>query len=539
MHSIKSYPLTALALLGALPLSWSGAQATQVQLGAKPPLRIAIIGAGAGGSSAAFWIQKAKERHGMDVQVDVFERLTRVGGRATTVHPYDDTSLPPQELGASIFVPENKNLFRAAREFGLDLVDLFDEDDITLWDGDQVLLSYTGGWWDNLKILWRYGYRSPSRSQTLTQQMIDRVLTMYTPTLPRWTSIQGLVKDLGFTNYTAQSGLDVFTSHGVSQKFAEEMIEAATRVNYAQDITTIHGVGAGVSMVASGAAQVSGGNYRIFEEFIKRSGAKLHLNTTVSGLQKTISASTGRQAWTLSGGSHIPSTAYDHVILAAPFAFSGITLEDSTALLPKVEYVRLHVTLVSTTSPTARPERFGLQPGTHVGKFILTTKNRRDTGSSSSVCDTPTSDPAVGPGCKQNLESKPDFNSISLHQTFERNGRKEYIWKVFSMDRKNDEWLEDVFGEGTVGWTYRKVWYSYPILHPAKAFPPLKADEGLWYVNSMEPFISTMETETLSSRNIVDNLLQESFGHGICPSSSSPDGWGYTIEDEKIYGWDC
>ena len=43
--------------------------------------RIAIIGAGAGGSSAAFWISKAKERHGLDVAIDIFERRDYVGGR--------------------------------------------------------------------------------------------------------------------------------------------------------------------------------------------------------------------------------------------------------------------------------------------------------------------------------------------------------------------------------------------------------------------------------------------------------------------------
>lgn len=48
-----------------------------------------------------------------------------------------------------------------------------------------------------------------------------------------------------------------------------------------------------------------------------------------------------------------------------------------------------------------------------------------------------------------------------------------------------------------------------------------------------------METETISSRNVVDNLLQEAFGHGICPQGTSPDGWGTKIEDKKIYGWDC
>lgn len=51
----------------------------QGQLEVSP--RIAIIGAGAGGSSAAFWISKAKERYGINVEIDVYERSDYVGGR--------------------------------------------------------------------------------------------------------------------------------------------------------------------------------------------------------------------------------------------------------------------------------------------------------------------------------------------------------------------------------------------------------------------------------------------------------------------------
>lgn len=43
--------------------------------------RIAIIGAGAGGSSAAFWISKAKQRFGIDVEIDVYEKQGYIGGR--------------------------------------------------------------------------------------------------------------------------------------------------------------------------------------------------------------------------------------------------------------------------------------------------------------------------------------------------------------------------------------------------------------------------------------------------------------------------
>ena len=45
------------------------------------PNRIAIIGAGAAGSSAAFWIAKAKERYGLDVEVDVYDKNSYIGGR--------------------------------------------------------------------------------------------------------------------------------------------------------------------------------------------------------------------------------------------------------------------------------------------------------------------------------------------------------------------------------------------------------------------------------------------------------------------------
>jgi len=51
-------------------------------------------------------------------------------------------------------------------------------------------------------------------------------------------------------------------------------------------------------------------------------------------------------------------------------------------------------------------------------------------------------------------------------------------------------------------------------------------------------FISTMETEIISSRNIVDELLQEEFDASICtltpPDSSTP-----RDDSSFVYGWDC
>lgn len=104
--------------------------------------RIAIIGAGAGGSSAAFWIAATKERFGLDVEVDVYEKESYVGGRSTIVYPYNDTTLPPVELGGSIFVKANKNMWRASEEFNLTRRN-FDDPNSTMgvWDGSSMLFS--------------------------------------------------------------------------------------------------------------------------------------------------------------------------------------------------------------------------------------------------------------------------------------------------------------------------------------------------------------------------------------------------------------
>jgi prenylcysteine oxidase/farnesylcysteine lyase len=43
--------------------------------------RIAIIGAGAGGSSAAYWLSKARDRNGVNFEIDIYESKGYIGGR--------------------------------------------------------------------------------------------------------------------------------------------------------------------------------------------------------------------------------------------------------------------------------------------------------------------------------------------------------------------------------------------------------------------------------------------------------------------------
>ncbi len=56
------------------------------------------------------------------------------------MQPYDDPELDPIELGASIFVKANKNLWRATEEFGFERKDFDEGDTLGIWDGAEFRL---------------------------------------------------------------------------------------------------------------------------------------------------------------------------------------------------------------------------------------------------------------------------------------------------------------------------------------------------------------------------------------------------------------
>lgn len=137
------------------------------------PLRVAIQGAGAAGTSAAYFLQFLSQQFpSVAFETTIYEKEDYVGGRSTTVPlPFAEEDAYA-ELGASIFVPENKNLNHAAARFGLELQDghghLDQEGSMAIWDGQRFLYEdshWVWGYWDTAKILWKV---SPSLVLTKT-----------------------------------------------------------------------------------------------------------------------------------------------------------------------------------------------------------------------------------------------------------------------------------------------------------------------------------------------------------------------------------
>ena len=90
MRSLVLIPLIPIVLAFELPFGLGnlfGSKAVAQQLLEIQPVtavegpRIAVIGAGAAGSSAAFWLSKGKGRSNLTFDIDVYERNDYIGGR--------------------------------------------------------------------------------------------------------------------------------------------------------------------------------------------------------------------------------------------------------------------------------------------------------------------------------------------------------------------------------------------------------------------------------------------------------------------------
>lgn len=399
--------------------------------------------------------------------------------------------------------------------------------DLGVWDGTKWVFVQKSGessWWMAAKLLWKYGL-SPIRTRNLMKATVGKFLQMYEPPYFPFRDLSTTAEKVGLTGVTAATGALFLQQNGVGEAFGRDLIQASTRVNYAQDLETINGLLTMVCMATDGAMSVAGGNWQIFDGMVAASGAKLRLNTSVDGvtLQKngTFTLST---ADVNDPASTEELVNFDEVVLAAPYQYANLKLSPQPRNPPSaISYVTLHVTLF--TSPyLLKPEAFNLAPDARVPTTILTTTNTADNSA-----------PIL------------PFFSISTLRTLisPKTGEREYLYKIFSPAPVQASWLRSILdlktnppttgdrvdGVPGVTWSYEKVWQSYPVESPRVTFEDLEIelgddDEGggeggrVWYTSGIEGFISTMETSSLMGMNVARLIM---------------DGWSETKEADQ--GW--
>ncbi|KAI9724628.1 MAG: hypothetical protein M1828_003652 [Chrysothrix sp. TS-e1954] len=459
--------------------------------------RVAIIGAGSAGSSTAYYLKQYADSLDIPTNITVFERQSYVGGRSTTVNAYDDPS-QPVELGASIFVEVNHNLVDAVKSFNLSTTAFGgrrqeDVEVLGIWNGREFVFKQTMSesrwrtWWNNALVMWRYGFGA-LRAVRMMQDQVGRFLKLYDyPHFP-FASLSQAVADVNLTHTTSVTGELLLDPSGDVNDFAWDIVQAATRVNYAQNLGQIHGLEAMVCLAADGAMSVRGGNWRIFAEMIKSSGAHLQLNTEIESVEQTKDDSymlrhrsmVSEDKPQFPGDSKPSLELFDDVVLAAPFHQTGISFSPALPKTPPdIPYVNLHVTLFSSPHPL-NPTAFGMLPTDEAPTTILTTLQKGEEG--------------------EHGAGKAGFFSISTlrRAVNPRTGSTEFLYKIFSPAFVSDDCLtqlvglEDVRGpnclslnasrpnvddpvkEGlpndSITWLYRKLWLSYPYLPPLVTF---------------------------------------------------------------------
>jgi len=232
----------------------------------------------------------------------------------------------------------------------------------------------------------------------------------------------------------------------------------------------------------------------------------VHLSTNVTSLLRNDDGTFTLTAAKTDHSDAVTTSNFDTVILAAPYQFSNMKITPSPQYIPdELSYVNLHVTLF--TSPHyLTPKAFNLKTDQQVPQIILTTL-----------------EPGENPGTKPAYPGKAGFYSISTLRRVKNphTEKEEYLYKIFSPDRIDDEFLARILGvptnAGTEGglkkedlsWVYRKLWQSYPYEYPRVTFEELRLDENLWYTSGIESFISTMETSALMGRNVAKLIVDE------------------------------
>ncbi|KKK16375.1 hypothetical protein ARAM_002766 [Aspergillus rambellii] len=479
------------------------------------PKQVAIIGAGAAGASTAYSLRKNAESSGIPINITVFERASYVGGRSTTVNVFDDPA-NPVELGASIFVNVNHILVNASKELGLNAQSASDErpreteDILGVWDGEQFVfvMEDSSSWWNIAKLIWRYGL-APVRTQTLMKNTVKKFLELYKEPLFPFQSLTGAAAAVGLLDATSTPGATFLDSNNVSPQFAQEIIQASTRVNYGQNLALIHGLESMVCMATDGAMAIEGGNWQIFDGMLKSAAVDIRLNHTVQSIDRN-SDNTLTVGFEANDSKH--KLIFDEVVLAGPFQYSGIKITAPLDYTPDpIPFHTLYVTLFSSPHKLSA-KFFNLKnPNDRPPETILTTLPLgTDLGSN---------EKGVGPS---------GFWSISTLRTVrvpskstEQPPETHYVYKIFSPEQPTAEFLRNILGlehpndtntqnltticdlpTEDISWCYEKIWHPYPFLYPRVTFEEPILAPNIWYTGGIEGFISTMETSALMGKNV-------------------------------------
>ena len=281
--------------------------------------RVAVIGGGIGGTSAAYFL---KQKMSNNVEIDLIDDGDDLGGRLATVHvPGVDREY---EIGGSIIHSSNKlmvnfmKMCRLKKKF-------HPSSPLTIHkDGKIVFQEWGYPWLDAIRLGMRFGIQSSYKLGRFVDKLLSSFSSIYDE-LDNPDSYFKTVKEMlqsmspegKMMNLTRVTLTEELLSLDLNPLLIDGLATLATMSNYGQMPDSLHAFVGFVSLVGTGGSlfSVHGGNKQIASCNLRNSRA-----THIKG--RAVQVSRKSDAFTLkiefADGSPAVVEDYDAVILSAP-----------------------------------------------------------------------------------------------------------------------------------------------------------------------------------------------------------------------------
>ncbi|GAB1608082.1 prenylcysteine oxidase 1-like isoform X1 [Argonauta hians] len=422
--------------------------------------RIAIIGAGIGGTSTAYYLH---QQFGDQAIVDVYESKN-VGGRLGTLQ-FDGEAV---ETGGSTLHPKNVYILNFTRILGLDIKQL-ESNGFGIYDGEEFRFQTSNYRIVTLmKAYWRYGndlQRVANWIDDLITKKFSRIY-QHQNNGYAFTTVKDLLLSMDplILNLTTRPLEETLREMGFSDRFIAEPVTVAVRTNYGQAVD-IQSFAGSISLAGMqpGLFAVKGGNRLVAEGLLRESRANLvHAEVKKISLLKGHDSVQYELTYTPNESSSARSHIYDIVILATPIHQENKDIEFE-GFVSSLSYSQSFQRTVATF----------IQGDVNASFFHSDTED-----------DLPNS---------ILVNTEPYFiNSMSR--------KRKNLWKVFSRQLLTETEKSLLFKDVQQMTTFD--WLAYPKYTSCQKLLPFVLYDQLYYVNAIESAASTIETSIIAAKNV-------------------------------------
>ncbi|WP_330633565.1 prenylcysteine lyase family protein [Halocatena halophila] len=441
-------------------------------------LQLAIVGSGIAGCAAADFARQQFT----NIEIDVFEQQSRIGGRIRETAFASDTF----ETGATAFHDESRYMMKYVDRFNLELANPVKPRQkptnapmmglsFGIWDGQRFLAKMSGALRDRLTILRKYGLSFP-RLWWQSRRVFKQFNSLY-DVLEAGGSFKSpdeMLARVDLYDTAQQSAMEHLREHAVSQACIHQVLDPISRTLYGQDarMSAVVDLYMFKAIASNSWYSIRERNSLLLDHLLDAASATIHMETKITA----IDANTG--SYTLTAAE--PPTEYgpyDAVIIATPLEKTDIELNGGAPPVSSDrEYQSMYINLVNGVLD---PTYFELGAQDDLPDAISTTTDV-------------------------------DESFTSIVTLVRENGGTNIYHVTATSIVPNDLFLE-VFS--SIEDIERFSWEAYPVYEPPLLWPPFQLDHGIYYTNAMESAISSMETEVMGSRNVV-NLLSRRLREG-------------------------